>query len=189
HPSSDRPTAAGGPDPAHQAWEYRLQDWLDGELPAAEEPLLLAHLEHCTECREQLEVWQGVDEQLQTALPPLTLGAEFDTRLLAQIDAVDERERRLLMQRLEQEHDLQREALLRRWRRSLVLVVPGMLGGLALALSLASWLDDSGATGALAQSAAGLSVGHASWTDSALTAVLGAAIGAALAPWLARLAE
>lgn len=189
HSSSDRPSRPAQRDPAHQVWDERLQDWLDGDLPEQDHPLLNTHLEHCDQCREHLLAWQRLDEQLQTALPPLTLDADFDARLFAQIDGIDEQQRLQLRLRLEHEHELEREALMRRWRRSLALVIPGMLGGLALALSLTSWLDSSGATGALAQGAAELSRSSEPWTSTALTAMLGAAVGAVMAPWLARLAD
>lgn len=180
---------AGPRGPEHQVWEERLQDWLDGELQEQDTLLLQAHLEQCAQCREQLQAWQRLDAQLQAALPPLRLDAAFDARLFAQIDSSDEQQRLQLRQQLEREHELQREALMRRWRRSLALVIPGMLGGVAVALSLASWMDSSGATIALAQGAAELSHTSAPWTGSALTAALGAAVGALMAPWLARLAD
>lgn len=174
----------------HLLWEQRLQDWLDGELPAQEHALLQAHLQDCPTCSEHLQVWRRLDEQLQASLPAMSLDASFDQRLFAQIDSIDERERHRLRAHLEQEHDQQRAALTRTWRRSLALVVPGMLGGIAVALSLASWMDDSGATRALvAQGAAELGQGNTQWLSGAVTAVLGAAVGAMMAPWLARLAD
>lgn len=175
---------------AHLLWEQRLQDWLDDELPASQAPLLQDHLAGCAACRDQLQHWQRLDAQLQAALPPLALDANFDARLFARIDAIDDQERNRLKARLEQEHDQQRAALGRTWRRSLALLAPGMLGGIALALSLASWMDDSGATRALvAQGAAELGPGNAQWLNSTLMAVLGAAVGGMVAPWLARLAD
>jgi len=44
-------------------WTDRLSEYLDGELPAAEQTALDAHLEECTACRDVLEGLRGVTAQ------------------------------------------------------------------------------------------------------------------------------
>jgi hypothetical protein len=122
--------------------------------------------------------------------PPLELDASFDQALFAQIDAIDENKRLEARRRLEQEWQQQMQSLSRNWRRTLALVIPGIIGGIVLAVALMSWLDSSGIAGNLAaQGAAELGGGSFDYFRLGITAVVGAALGALLAPWLARLAE
>ena len=67
-------------------------------------------------------------------------------------------------------------------------MLPGILGGIALAFALAGYLDASGISGRLAQSASELG-GNASMIQTLLTGLLGAAFGGGMARWLSRAGE
>ena len=82
------------------------------------------------------------------------------------------------------------QALSRNWKRTLALLVPGVIAGIAFAFAVLAWLDSSGVTSNLvAQGSAELGSGSTDLLRVGLTGVIGAALGAALAPWLARLAD
>jgi anti-sigma factor RsiW len=172
-------------------WHDRLQDWLDGELSVADSAAFEAHLAGCRECEQALEALEKLDLALVEATPPLQLNAaEFDQRLLAQIDAIDDSKRAEARRRLELEWHQQMHALSRNWKRTLAFVIPGVVAGIALAFALLAWLDSSGVTSNLvAQGTAELGSGSSDMLRIGLTGVIGAALGIAVAPWLARLAD
>lgn len=174
----------------HSHWDDALQDWLDGELNDAENAAFEAHLAACGLCQRNLPEFEALDEALVEAAPPLELDADFDRALLAQIDAIDENKRLEARRRLEQEWQQQMQTLSRNWRRTLAFVIPGIVGCIVLAVALMSWLDSSGITGNLAaQGAAELGGGSFDYLRLGITAVVGAALGMLVAPWLARLAD
>jgi anti-sigma factor RsiW len=174
----------------HSMWDDSLQDWLDGELNGPDTAAFEAHLAHCARCQQNIGDFQEMDAALIAATPPITLNPSFDQKLFAQIDAIDESKRIEARHRLEQEWQQQMAGLSRNWRRTLAFVIPGIIGGIVLAMALVSWLDNSGITAALvAQGAAELGGGSIDYLRLGITGVVGATFGAVVAPWLARLAE
>jgi anti-sigma factor RsiW len=179
------------PPPTHsQQWDGQLQDWLDGELNTAEGAVFEAHLAGCGECQQTLEALEKLDQALVEATPPMELNQAFDERLFTQIEAFDESKRSEARRRLEQEWQQQLHALSRNWKRTLVFVIPGVIAGIALAFAVLAWLDSSGITSHLvAQGSAELGAGSTDLLRVSLTGFIGAALGMAVAPWLARLAD
>jgi anti-sigma factor RsiW len=178
------------PSPHSLDWNDRLQDWLDGELSAADMAAFEAHLADCAECQQSMAALEQLDAELVAASPPLKLTAAFDQRLFAQIDAIDETQRAEARRRIELEMQQQLRALSRTWQRTLAFVIPGVVAGIALAFTLTGWLDSSGMTSTLvAEGAAELGRGSADFLRIGVTTVVGAALGMLVAPWLARLAE
>lgn len=174
----------------HSQWDEALQDWLDGDLNDAESAAFEAHLAACGLCQRSLPEFEELDQALVESAPPLKLDAGFDQALLARIDAIDESKRLEARRRLEQEWQEQMQSLSRNWRRTLAFVIPGIIGGIVLAVALMSWLDSSGITSNLvAQGAAELGARSIDYLRVGITAVVGAALGMLVAPWLARLAE
>jgi anti-sigma factor RsiW len=173
-----------------EEWDGRLQDWLDGELNTADSAAFEAHLAGCGECQQTLEALEKLDRDLVAATPPMELDIAFDQRLFAQIDAIDEGKRAEARRRLEQEWQQELRALSRNWKRTLAFVIPGVIAGIAFAFAVLAWLDSSGVTSNLvAQGSAELGSGSTDLLRVSLTAIIGAALGTAVAPWLARLAD
>ncbi len=174
----------------HAQWDDALQEWLDGELNDADSAAFEAHLGSCGLCQRSLPEFEALDEALVEASPPPELSAGFDQKLFAQIDAIDESKRLEARRRLELEWQQQMQSLTRNWRRTLAFVIPGIIGGIVLAVALMSWLDSSGITSNLvAQGAAELGGRSIDYLRLGITAVVGAAFGMVVAPWLARLAD
>ena len=174
----------------HSKWDDSLQDWLDGELNDADGAAFEAHLGRCELCQQSLGDFEELDAALLQATPPLELNPAFDQQLFAKIDAIDENKRAEARRQLEQEWQDQMHALARHWRRTLAFVIPGIIGGIVLAFALMSWLDSSGITNNLvAQGAAELGGSSIDYLRLGITAVVGAAFGMLVAPWLARLAD
>ena len=174
----------------HAQWDDALQDWLDGELNDADSAAFEAHLAGCGLCQRSLPEFEELDEALIEASPPLQLSAAFDQNLFARIDAIDENKRLEARRRLELEWQQQMQSLTRNWRRTLAFVIPGIIGGIVLAVALMSWLDSSGITNNLvAQGAAELGGRSIDYLRLGITAVVGGAFGMVVAPWLARLAD
>jgi anti-sigma factor RsiW len=178
------------PPDSHEKWDDSLQDWLDGELNGADTAAFEAHLAHCGKCQLNVGDFQELDQELAEASPPMELSGSFDQKLFAKIDAIDENKRIEARRRLEQEWQQQVQALARNWRRTLAFVVPGIIGGMVLAVALMTWLDSSGVTNSLvAQGAAEFGGQSINYLRIGITGVVGAAFGMLLAPWLARLAD
>lgn len=187
-------TRFGQPPADHSEWDETLQDWLDGELNEADGAAFEAHLADCGLCQQNLTAFEELDASLTEAAPPIELSSAFDEKLYAQIATIDESQRIEARRRLEQEWQEQLQSLRRNWRRTLALMIPGVIGGAVLALALVSWLDSSGITSNLVAQGAdlgGAELGSQSFDYLRLgvTAVVGAAFGMLLAPWLARMAE
>ena len=91
---------------------------------------------------------------------------------------------------VEQELQQNLQALARGWRRAVWFIVPGVIGGVALALALTWWLTDAGLMRALImQSAAEFGSGNSSLVQPIATALLGAAVGGLIARWFATALE
>ena len=176
--------------PEHElAWNDRLQDWLDGDLTAADAVALQAHLADCAMCRARAAELRELDFNLASAAPHLALDAAFDAKLFAQIDAIDETQRAEARRRVEQELQQNLQALARGWRRALLFIVPGAVAGLALAFGLASWLSDASVMQQLVSESARLGSGNSGQVHLIVTTVLGAGVGAMIARWLATVVE
>ena len=130
------PTSNSTATREHQlAWNDRLQDWLDGDLDAADAAALQAHMADCALCRARAAELQELDGKLRSAAPRLALDDAFDAKIFAQIDAIDDSQRAAARHRLEQELQQNLQTLARGWRRALLFVVPGVIAGVALALA------------------------------------------------------
>ena len=166
-------------------WGEPLLSWLDGDLDAAGAAAFQAHSASCPQCQQQLQSLVRLDESLQAALPPIALDASFDRRLLARIDAMNDSERTAARQRAEQELQENLRSLARGWRRTLGLVVPGVVAGIALAFALTGWFSDAGVTQAVVtQSTDQLGQGVSTLARMLVTGSIGAAIGWVVARWL-----
>ena len=172
------------------AWNDRLQDWLDGDLNAADEAALQAHLADCAMCRARADELQALDESLRSASPRLALDNAFDAKIFAQIEAIDDSKRAAQRQRIEQELQQNLQALKRGWLRALLFIVPGVIAGVALTFALATWLNDAGLMHTLiVQSAAEFGSGNSSQVQLIVMTLLGAGLGGTLARWLASVVE
>ena len=186
---------ARNPDPSvapeHElAWNDRLQDWLDGDLAAADAVALQAHLADCAMCRARAEELQELDRSLRSAAQRLALDDAFNAKIFAQIEAIDDSQRAAARQRLEQELQQNLQTLARGWRRAVLFIVPGVVAGVALAFALTWWLTDAGLMRALiVQSAAEFGSGNSGLVQPIATALLGATLGAMIARWLASVLE
>lgn len=184
--------ATASPDPAEhdRLWNDRLQDWLDGDAGASEGAEFEAHLAQCERCQNQLADFESLDKALRTAAPPVMLDKAFDARLFASIDALDDSARIRTRERMEAELQANLEALSRGWRRSLALIIPGIIAGIAVALAIVGWFDSSGVSHQLAAEGAqefGRQTGN--YLQMLMTALIGAAVGGAIASWLAPAAD
>ena len=173
----------------HLAWNDRLQDWLDGDLSAADEAALQAHMGDCALCRARADELRELDFNLSAAAPRLALDAAFDARLFAQIDAIDDSQRAAARQRMEQELQQNLQALARGWRRSLLVIVAGAIAGVAMAFGLASWLNDADVMHTLVAESARLGTENSGSVHLIVTTVLGACLGGGIARWLASVVE
>jgi anti-sigma factor RsiW len=171
-------------------WNDRLQDWLDGDLDAADATALQAHMADCAACRARADELQALDRELRSAAPRMALDASFDAKIFAQLDAVDETKRAEARRRLEQELQQNLHALARGWRRALLFVVPGVIAGVALAFALAWWLDTGGVMRTLImQSAAEFGTDSSGQVRLIVMTLLGAGLGGMIARWLATVVE
>jgi anti-sigma factor RsiW len=171
-------------------WNDRVQDWLDGDLDAAATAALQAHMADCAECRARADELQALDRNLRSAAPRLALDDSFDAKIFAQLDTIDDTKRAEAHRRLEQELQQNLHALARGWRRALLVVVPGVVAGVALALALAWWLDTGGVMHTLiVQSAAEFGTDTSGQVRLIVMTVLGAALGGMIARWLASVVE
>lgn len=178
-------------DPEHALeWNDRLQDWLDGDLADAHVAAFTAHLADCPRCQQQLADFEQLENTLQAQSPRLSLDEAFDARLFAQIDAIDETQRAAARQKIEQELQNNLRELTRSWRRALVFIVPGIIGGIALAFAVMGYFDASGLTGkVVAEGASELGSHSASLIHAVFVAATGAIIGGVMAGWLAKAAD
>jgi anti-sigma factor RsiW len=181
------------PSAAHEhelAWNDRLQDWLDGDLDAADASALQDHMADCAMCRARAEELQALDYSLRNAAPRLALDDTFDARIFAQIEAIDDSKRAAARQRIEQELQHNLQALARGWRRALLFIVPGVIAGVALAFALTWWLTDAGVMRALiVESAAEFGSGYSGQVQLIATTLVGAGLGGMIARWLASVLE
>lgn len=170
-------------------WNDRLQDWLDGDVSAADEAALQAHMANCALCQTRADELRQLDFNLSAAAPRLALDAAFDARLFAQIDAIDDSKRAAARQRMEQELQQNLQTLARGWRRSLLVILAGAIAGVAMAFGLASWLNDAGVMHTLVVESARLGSENSGSVHLIATTLLGACLGGAIARWVASVVE
>jgi anti-sigma factor RsiW len=174
----------------HLEWNDRLQDWLDGDLDAADAAALRAHMADCAMCRARADELQALDRSLRSAAPRLALDDTFDAKLFAQIDAIDDSKRAEARRRIEQELQQNLQALKSGWRRALLFTVPGAIAGIALAFALAWWLSDASVMHTLiVQSAAEFGTNNSEAVRLIVTTLLGATLGGMIARWLATVVD
>ena len=174
----------------HLEWNDRLQDWLDGDLDAADAAALQAHMADCVTCRARADELQALDRSLRSASARLALGEAFDAKIFAQLDSIDDSQRAEARRRIEQELQQNLQALARGWRRAFLFVVPGVIAGVALAFALTWWLADAGVMHTLiAQSAAEFGSDNSGQVRLIATTLLGAGLGGMIARWLASVVE
>lgn len=171
-------------------WSDRLQDWLDGDLDERSAAALHAHIAGCAHCQRDAEALRGLDRELREATPALALDAAFDARIFSQIETFDEAKRAAARTRLEQELQQNLQALSRRWRRTLAMLIPGIVAGIAIAFALTTWLGQSDLTRHLVmESATGLGWDNSSLIQVGVTMLFGAGLGMILARWLTSVVE
>ena len=187
---SDRTANSSDAREHELAWHDRLQDWLDGDLNAADTAALQAHMADCAQCRARVDELQELDRSLSVAVPRLALDDTFDAKIFAQIAAIDDSQRAEARKRLEQELQQNLQALARGWRRALLFILPGVIAGVALAFALTWWLTDAGVMRALiVQSAAEFGPNNSGQVQLIATTLLGAGLGGMIARWLASVLE
>lgn len=171
-------------------WGERLQDWLDGDLAPEEQAQLEAHLDTCAECQSQLEALKAVDEALVAAAPRLKLDESFDARLFAEISSDDEARRAAARERVQKELEAGLTSLARDWRRTLAIIIPGVLAGIALAFGLAEYFGTADWVQSITARGAGeIGALNASYVHAIATSAIGAATGYLVAKWLANVAD
>jgi anti-sigma factor RsiW len=167
-------------------WNDRLQDLVDGDLSPEEHAAIEAHVESCAVCANQLAALRALDAELREATPRLALDAAFDERLFARIDSADEARLAKERQRLKDELESDLANLTREWRRTLAIIVPSVLAGIALAFGLAEYFGTAEWMQSLtAQSAGEIGTANAAYLHIVLTSAFGAAVGYTVARWLA----
>ena len=173
-------------NPEHDLeWNDRLQDWLDGESTERERALAESHVASCESCQQKLREFETLDAALKDVSPKLALDAAFDARLFAKIDEASEAQRLQARARAQEEFQAEIHALTRNWRRTLTTILPSVLAGIAIALSLATYFDTTEWTQQLAtQSADEIKGVDASFIKLLLTSTIGAAIGYVVARWM-----
>lgn len=171
-------------------WSERLQDWLDGELAPDERAFVEAHTESCDACRKHLAALSALDGALAAAAPRMSLDESFDARLFAHIASDDEARRAAAREQLQQEIEAGFAKLARDWRRTLGLIIPSVLAGIALAFGLAAYFGTAEWVQSMtAQSAGEIGVLNAMHLHVLLTSAIGAATGYVVARWLADAAQ
>ena len=174
----------------HLEWNDRLQDWLDGDVDAADAAALQAHMVDCALCRARAEELQQLDASLRSAAFCLALDDAFDAKILAELEVIDEAKRAEARRRIEQELQQNLQALAHGWRRALLFIVPGVVAGVALALALGWWLADASVMRTLiVQSAAEFGSDNSGQVRLIVMSLLGASLGAVVARWLASAVE
>lgn len=171
-------------------WSERLQDWLDGDLAPDERAVVEAHADSCDTCREQLAALRALDDALAAAASHPSLDERFDARLFAHIASDDEARRAAAREQLQQEIEAGLAKLARDWRRTLGLIIPSVLAGIALAFGLATYFDTAEWVQSMtAQSSGEIGTLNAMHLHLLLTSAIGAATGYVIARWLSGATE
>jgi anti-sigma factor RsiW len=125
---------------ACEAFEDRILDYLENQLPAAERARVETHLGGCGECRAFARQLERLDAQLSRTLKPRALSPSFNARLRQRIQtmplmtAVEIAERKRQLQS-EYDADLAKLRLFSLRRRGLLHAIP-----YTAALVITAWL-------------------------------------------------
>jgi anti-sigma factor RsiW len=134
----------GVPDSAdHFEWDERLQDWIDGDLDAAESAALEAHIAGCRPCQARLSAFRTVDEALSESLPGQTLPESFDRVVLERIDVASKAGRAAARARIQREYQDEIGAFSRQWRTALRSMILNVVVATALLAAFLTRLSGS----------------------------------------------
>lgn len=166
-------------------WGQRLDEWRDGLASAAEATAIETHVARCDECQDYLEALEDIDAALSSGVHVPALSADFDMKIWSRIGSSDDIQRTLAKQRAQEEMQQQLAALNVGWRRRVMLMIPGVLAGIALAVWFGSLISGSDAMRTFAtmlQQNLGASAGQLIQTIA--TGLLGGALGLAMSQWI-----
>jgi anti-sigma factor RsiW len=177
----NRPPEAQRSNAAHEEWELRLQDWLDGTASAAEAAAVQNHLAACSSCAELARALRSIDEQLLSSTPaePM-LSSQFDTQLFARITAEDSARQRLRHVERDSAPTAELAALRRASRRSLLTI---LAVGCVLAVA-AIWAIGSGVLPFLSPATIAVTVADVTPLQWLSIGLAGGAVATALTRWL-----
>lgn len=120
-------------------WIDRLQDAIDGALAASDASLVHAHLAECAICRGEHHRLLQIDAQLRGEFAAMTRPSkDFDRRVFARIDALEQEKRALAKQREQQEFERRLAEVRGGWRQWFRFHLGNIMGGvttIALVLS------------------------------------------------------
>lgn len=166
-------------------WDDRLQELLDGDVEFAERVSIESHISLCTRCRRRYSKLKRLDAQLSTKLRSSHLDATFDRQIFARIEALEAHGRDHARRRAEQELNENLATLARDWRRRLLLLVTGAIGGITIALAVVGWADASGISAELLSQIQRLGAADTSFR-AVMTMLTGAVAGAGISGWFAK---
>ncbi|MET0659274.1 MAG: zf-HC2 domain-containing protein [Steroidobacteraceae bacterium] len=166
---------------AHEEWELRLQEWLDGTATAAEAAAVQNHLASCDSCTQLARALRSIDETLAGTVPAEPkLGSNFDAQLFSRIaadDAARQRDRAAVLESAPRE---ELAALHQAWRRSLVRIV-----GVAFVVAVALiWIIMSGAVPFLSPATIAVTVANVTPLQWLSIGLIGGAAAMVLTRWL-----
>jgi anti-sigma factor RsiW len=168
-------------------WQDRLLDLLDGDLQGVERSTVESHVATCARCRVRYAELKRLDAKLKrriSAMAP-SLDMSFERQLMARIETLDTRSRERARREAEREFDENLQALARRWRRNLVLLIGGAIAGIALAFALTSWADVAGWSEKLLGTTTGFGIGDGDAVQLLVAAAIGAVTGGGISRWVA----
>lgn len=166
---------------AHENWELRVQDWLDGAADTDEARAVQQHVAGCAACTQLIEDLRRIDEQLVATVPAEPgLSAQFDAQLFARVDeeqAARERVRKTANKPVPADELVQ---LQQAWRRSML-----RIGGAAAAvIAVMAWVVASGAIPFLSPATIVLTMASLTPLQWISIGLGGGAIALALTRWL-----
>jgi anti-sigma factor RsiW len=164
-------------------WNDRLQDLLDGDVVGAARVALETHVASCARCRIRFARLKKLDTQLQSRIAAPSLSHGFDQQVFARINAHDAQARERARRRIDRELQDNLATLAQGWRRGLISVIGGAVAGMALALALITWTDQTGIANAVV-GAASIGTGYSGLLHTLITIAIGAVIGGAVSRWL-----
>lgn len=177
----NRPPDAQPYTAAHEEWELRVQDWLDGSASAAEAAAVQSHLAACPSCTELVAALRSVDEQLVGSIPVEPgPSAQFEAQLFSRIateDATRQRARSAAHDSIPRE---ELAALRRAWRRSLMRII----GVGCLLIVALIWAVGRGALPFLSPATIAVAVANVTPLQWLATGLVGGAVATVLTRWL-----
>jgi anti-sigma factor RsiW len=165
---------------AHEEWELRLQDWLDGTASPTEAAVVEKHMASCADCTQLAQALRGMDEHLSNLLSTeAQLGSQFDAQLFSRIDgeeATRERARKTAQASVPEEL----LALRRAWHRSLL----GIFGVAAVLTAVLVWALLSGALPFLSPATIAVAVASVTPLQWLAIGLAGGGLATVLTRWL-----